>query len=72
MRELQTLAAQAKHLGASVLLTTEKDVMNFPEDVMLMLPAVDLYWLKIEMKIENEAALLALIEETIREKNSRR
>jgi 3-deoxy-D-manno-octulosonic-acid transferase len=63
--ELRMLAAQAKDLGAKVLLTTEKDVMNFPEDVMAMLPSVELYWLKIEMRIENEEGLLALIEQKI-------
>ena len=71
VRELRALAAQAKDLGVKVLLTTEKDIMNFPEDAMDMLPSVDLLWMTIEMRIENEESLIALIEKKITEKKPR-
>lgn len=47
--ELKDMAA-----GHDVLLTTEKDVMNFPADV----PAARIYWLKIAIEIDREQQLL--------------
>jgi len=64
-KELQRLAAQARLHGATVLLTTEKDAMNLPERAAEVLTeaSVDLYWLKIGIQVEDEASLLALIEQ---------
>jgi len=66
--ELHRLAAQARMHGAGVLLCTEKDAMNLPARSMELLldHSVELYWLKIGVTIENEEALLALIESKIR------
>jgi tetraacyldisaccharide-1-P 4'-kinase len=62
--ELQRLAAQARMHGASVLLCTEKDAMNLPERAaeLLLDESAELYWLKIGVHVEEEDALLALIE----------
>jgi tetraacyldisaccharide 4'-kinase len=62
--ELHRLAAQARMHGSSVLLCTEKDAMNMPERSMELLlnDSVELYWLKIGVEIEQEDALLELIE----------
>jgi tetraacyldisaccharide 4'-kinase len=62
--ELHGLAAQARRHGASVLLCTEKDAMNLPERSLELLlnDSVELFWLKIGVEIEEEHALLELIE----------
>jgi len=62
--ELECLAAQARMHGSQILLCTEKDAMNLPaRSVQLLLEdSVELYWLKIGVEIENEEALLGLIE----------
>ena len=61
--ELQRLAQQARARGANVLLTTEKDVANLPERAaeILMDASVDLYWLKIGIRVDDERGLLDLI-----------
>ncbi|HMD48960.1 MAG TPA: tetraacyldisaccharide 4'-kinase, partial [Bryobacteraceae bacterium] len=66
--ELQRLAAQARMHGASVLLCTEKDAKNLPERSaeLLLEQSVELYWVKIGVQIENEDALLQLIESKLR------
>ena len=66
--ELHRLAAQARLHGAGVLLCTEKDAMNLPARSMELLleQSVELYWLKIGVEIDNEDALLELIESNIR------
>ena len=60
-RELRRLAAQARSCGASVLLTTEKDAMNLPDDPIgllqdlllhdLLLQDMELYWLRIGLTV---------------------
>ncbi len=54
--------------GASVLLTTEKDASNLPEgaDGLLRQAGVELYWLKIDVRITNELQLIGLIESKAR------
>ncbi len=66
--ELQCLAAQARMHGANVLLCTEKDAANLPAGSLelLMEDSVELYWLKVGVEIENEDALLQLIESKLR------
>ena len=50
------------------LLTTEKDAMNLPESAAAVLKhsGVQLHWLKIGVKIENEEQLLELIASKMR------
>jgi 3-deoxy-D-manno-octulosonic-acid transferase len=61
--QLQRLAVQARMHGSTVLLCTEKDTANLPEGAaaLLLNESVDLYWLKIGVEIEDEEALLNLI-----------
>lgn len=63
-QQFHRLVGQSRAYGASVLLTTEKDVMNLPEQVtdLLKNSSVDLYWLKIGVHIGNEQDLISLIE----------
>lgn len=62
--ELQRLAAQARMVRASVLLTTQKDAANLGNRAaeILVEASVDLYWLKIGIQVDDEAGLVALIE----------
>ncbi len=71
--ELQLLAEQARMKSATVLLTTEKDVANLPERAAEILTeaSVDLYWLKIGIQVDDEAALLGLIESRLRKVSAR-
>ncbi len=70
--ELHGLAAQARQHGANVLLCTEKDAMNLPERSMELLldDSVELFWLKIGVEIEEEDALLELIESQFKRKDN--
>lgn len=63
-RQVECLAAQAKMHGSNVLLTTEKDAMNLPDTASAVLEhaGVRVFWLKIGLKIENEDALLELMD----------
>jgi tetraacyldisaccharide 4'-kinase len=61
-RELHRLAQQARTLGASALLTTEKDAMNLPTNALDIIAPLDLYWLKIDVYLEQEPEFLAFIE----------
>jgi 3-deoxy-D-manno-octulosonic-acid transferase len=47
--------------GVDALLTTEKDAMNLPSDAAAVLAPCKLFWLKIGIEIENEAAFLSRI-----------
>lgn len=63
-REMQRLVAHASSNDISALLTTEKDAMNLPGETAELLSnaSVDLYWLKIGVRVLEEAELLGLIE----------
>ncbi len=62
--EIHRLAEQARMHGATSLLCTEKDAMNLPEQGIdtLVSDAVELYWLKVGLRVESEEALIGLIE----------
>jgi tetraacyldisaccharide 4'-kinase len=66
--ELQRLAQQARVHSSCVLLTTEKDAANLPERAgeILMNASVELYWLKIGIQVDDEAALVSLIKSKLR------
>ena len=59
--ELIRLAQLAKDHHATVLLTTEKDAVNLCEGSISLLGGVRLLWLKIDLEIDNEAALMRLV-----------
>lgn len=56
--EIAGLDRMARAAGAEVLVTTEKDMMNLPQDVLL---AFDIRCVRIVVEIDNEAALMKLV-----------
>ena len=52
--ELRRLAEQARQNGAKMLVTTEKDLINLPNQVEDALGTLPLAWLEIELEIEGE------------------
>jgi 3-deoxy-D-manno-octulosonic-acid transferase len=63
--ELKRIAEQFRHKGAMALVTTEKDAVNLCDEADELLAPLPLYWLKIGMRIDGEAELLAEIERRI-------
>jgi tetraacyldisaccharide 4'-kinase len=53
--ELRRISMQAQEQGASVLVTTEKDWINFPKDFAQNVAPLEVAWLEIENVIEGEA-----------------
>ena len=65
-REIRALAAQAlKHGHPAALLTTKKDVMNLPYNYAELIAPVELLWLEVETRIDNEDEFYAFIERAI-------
>jgi tetraacyldisaccharide 4'-kinase len=64
-REIQRLAAQARKHAPGVLLTTKKDVMNLPDYYGELIAPVELLWLEVEAKVENERDLFDFIERAV-------
>lgn len=60
-RELAALVRHARTLGAEALATTEKDVVNFGAGSEQVLEGMQVYWLRIDVEIENEAELLRIV-----------
>lgn len=60
-RELRAVARYARSIQAEALLTTEKDVVNFPEQCGPVFENLPVLWLRAEVVVENEAALLEII-----------
>ena len=60
--ELRRLAEQARQNGAKILVTTEKDLINFPSQAEDALGALPLAWLEIEMKIEGEEQFFEILQ----------
>jgi tetraacyldisaccharide 4'-kinase len=65
-REIYNLTHQAKEHGAEMLVTTEKDRINCPNNMESALAPLNLFWLEIEFELENEAAFLELLERKLR------
>ncbi len=63
--ELKRMAEQFRRNGATALVTTEKDAVNLCDGAGELLSNMPLYWLRIGMRIEGEAELLAAIEHRI-------
>jgi 3-deoxy-D-manno-octulosonic-acid transferase len=59
--ELQRLARQSAECGADILVTTEKDMMNFCEHVPAIVAPCKLLWLKIGIEIDGEEEFLQQI-----------
>ncbi len=64
--EIYNLVHQAKENGATLLVTTEKDRINCPNNMESALAPLNLFWLEIEFELDNEAAFLELLERKLR------
>jgi tetraacyldisaccharide 4'-kinase len=63
--ELRRLARRAKDVGATVLVTTAKDVVNLDPDFRAIIAPLRLFWLEIGLEIENRDDLIRLISDRI-------
>lgn len=52
--EIRRLGFAAREQGLTALLTTEKDLMNLPPETEHLLKGIPLYWLQVEMAIEQD------------------
>jgi tetraacyldisaccharide 4'-kinase len=59
--EVRRLVQASNEDKATVLLTTEKDVVNLCEDAASLLGEVKLLWLKIDLVVEDEARLMEMV-----------
>lgn len=59
--ELRALATEARASGADALLTTEKDLMNFPHGWEGFIGELPLYWLEVALEVEEAAKLLRMV-----------
>ena len=60
--ELRRLAEQARQNGAQMLVTTEKDLINLPNQAEDALGALPLAWLEIELELEEEKRFFEALE----------
>jgi tetraacyldisaccharide-1-P 4'-kinase len=60
-REIRRMGLLVKALKLEALLTTQKDVVNFCESTESIVAPAKILWLKIGIKIDNEAAFLKLL-----------
>jgi tetraacyldisaccharide 4'-kinase len=60
--ELRRMVEHLRARGATVVLTTGKDAVNLPEDADDLLAPLTLYWLKVVMRFDDEAALMGVVE----------
>ena len=60
-RELKRVKSQAMAAGADILLTTEKDFVNLPQEAAQIVAPLKLAYLRIDMEVDNETELLALV-----------
>jgi 3-deoxy-D-manno-octulosonic-acid transferase len=60
--ELRRLAEQARQNGARMLVTTEKDLINLPNQVEDVLGTLPLAWLEIELEVEEEKQFFEVLQ----------
>ena len=63
--ELKHLALQAQSVGADLLVTTEKDRINFPPDFALNVAPLEVAWLEIENRLDGEQAFFTWLQEKL-------
>lgn len=63
--QLRRLASQARSNGSAVLVTTQKDAMNLPDNFVKAIAPVELYWLEVETIVENEGEFLCFIDRAL-------
>ncbi len=64
--ELKYVAQQAILHGAQVLVTTEKDRMNFPPNLSAGALPLAIAWLEIELEVQDSAGFFTFLESTLR------
>jgi tetraacyldisaccharide 4'-kinase len=64
--ELHRLSSQARRLGAEILVTTEKDRVNFPSDFVSSAAPLDIAWLEIESTLDEEAEFFSWLESHVK------
>jgi tetraacyldisaccharide 4'-kinase len=65
-RELRNIAISFRERGAEAVVTTQKDAINLCIEADHLLEPLPLYWLKVGIRIENEAELVALLQPALR------
>jgi tetraacyldisaccharide 4'-kinase len=68
--ELRRMAQQAKAEGADLLVTTEKDRINFPPDFAAAVAPLEIAWLEIESVLEKETEFFEWLEKRLAEPQS--
>jgi tetraacyldisaccharide 4'-kinase len=63
--DLRRLSLEAESAGASILVTTEKDRINFPHDFALAAAPLEIAWLEIENALEREEEFFDWLENKI-------
>jgi tetraacyldisaccharide 4'-kinase len=64
-QELHRLAHQARMSGAEILVTTEKDRINCPNNLEGALAPLTLAWLEITLELEDETGFFAVLEQVL-------
>jgi 3-deoxy-D-manno-octulosonic-acid transferase len=64
-RDLRRLKTQAIAAGATLLLTTEKDYINLPQDAAEIVAPLRVAYLRIDIEVDNEPELLALVRKAV-------
>ncbi len=57
-QQMQRMAREAQALGVELLLTTEKDAVNLPDDAAELVAPLRIFWLRMEVEIDREDELL--------------
>jgi tetraacyldisaccharide 4'-kinase len=65
-RDLTALARYAECLRATALVTTEKDVVNFPVGSETIFTEMPVLWLRVGVEIENEDEFMKLVHTSFR------
>jgi tetraacyldisaccharide 4'-kinase len=65
-RELRAISHQFRQAGAEAVLTTEKDMVNLCDGCGRLLAPLPLYWLRIGVHVEEEAAFLDALARRLR------
>jgi tetraacyldisaccharide 4'-kinase len=63
--DLQSIVHQARASRAEILVTTEKDRVNCPNQLEKAIDPYDLAWLEIELELEDEPAFFAFVQRTL-------
>lgn len=59
--QVRRLALQARDAAAGVLLTTEKDMLNLPQEAARLASPLRIFWLKMDVRITRESELIQLL-----------